>query len=321
MIYKKCYGYLANKNPLSYILSFLKKNYNKYDLIHAHGYYFFTTLQCALFKKMRDFPFVLHIHGGIQTPYNPVSNLSENLQLLFKDKLFDKVIGGIPILNADRIISVADKDLKIINKNYGLNPNLSCHIPNGVDLGRFQRNENIQRRFITLVATRLSYIKGVDIFLKIIKELFKKNKNLEFLIIGDGPLKHMVFDAMKTLPIKYIPQYSYEKIQNIYNKSKLLLITSRSEGVPNILYESLACETHVISSNVGGISNVIADGENGYTYEIKNIKKIIPNILELIEDEEKLQEFGRNGRKLIEREYSWDVVTNKVFNIYKEMIG
>ena len=320
IIYKKCYFNLANKNPFSYIIPFLKKNYHKYDILHAHGYYFFTTLQCALFKDIRKFPFILHVHGGIQSPVYPKSKILDNFQVFIKNTIFDKTIGKIPFKKADRIISVAYNDLKIIQQKYNLHPKISYHIPNGVDLVKFRKKSKIQRKYITLVATRLSYIKGVDIFLKIALKLYRLNNELEFLIIGQGELENNVVNMQNHIPLKFLPYFPYKNIEDIYNMSKLLIITSRTEGVPNIIYESMACETPIVSSNVGGIPNVIKNGFNGYIFNISDIDEAVRIILRIINDNQELERLGINGRELIKRKYSWNHVIEQIYHIYKEIM-
>lgn len=320
VIYKKCFSFIGNKNPLVNFIPFIQKHYKDYDIIHAHGYYFFSTLQCAFLKRLLKFPFILHIHGGIQTPYSPTSDIYQNIQLIFKESIFDRYIGKVSFRSADTLISVAKKDLEIVQNLYKINSKSNYHIPNGVDINKFKNNNQFERKYITLIATRLTYIKGADIYIKIIKELYKHNKNLKFLIIGEGPLKNLVLQAKQNLPVEFYPSYAYEKIQDIYNMSKLLLITSRTEGVPNTIYESFACETPVIASNVGGISGVINSDENGYLFNIKNYKKAVNLILNLVDDEPKIKRLGRNGRKLIEREFSWEIITNKIYDVYKKLL-
>ena len=320
VIYKKCFSFIGNKNPLVNFIPFIQKKHNDYDIIHAHGYYYFSTLQCAFLKRILKFPFILHIHGGIQTPYYSISDFYENIQLIFKENIFDRLIGRVSIRSADILISVAKKDLEIIRKLYNINKKLSFHISNGVDISKFKKNNNFERKYITLIATRLTYVKGVDIYIKIIKELYKKNRNLKFLILGDGPLKPLVLQAKKSLPIKFYPSYPYDKIQDIYNMSKLLLITSRTEGMPNTIYESFACETPVIASDVGGISGVINPNENGYLFDINKSNHVTNLILDLVNDNNKIQRLGKNGRKLIEKDFSWEIITEKVYRIYQKII-
>lgn len=85
--------------------------------------------------------------------------------------------------------------MKIIKELYNLESKLTAHISNDVDIFRYKGNNKIKRRYITLLTTRLSYIKGVDIFLEIAKKLYDKDNSLEFLIVGEGPLKRMVQDV------------------------------------------------------------------------------------------------------------------------------
>jgi len=318
--YKRCYHNLWGKNPLVNMYSFIKKNYQKYDLIHAHSYIFFTSAQCALLRKIRKFPFVLHVHGGVQTPLFLSSNLIEYFQLLFKRSIFDKIIGKLVIKNSDSIISVSKKDLDFIRQNYDLSNKVYYHIPNAVDIEKFKRIDTINRKFITFIG-RLSYIKGIDIFLKVIKELYKEDNTLKFLIIGNGPLKNLVEKAKKELPITYKEYFPYEKIEKVYNMSKLIMLTSRFEGVPTTILESLACETPVITSNVGGVSEIIKAKENGFLFKIDKIFQETDNMLKLISNENTLNNFGKNGRNLIKKKFSWEKVTVDIEKVYRNMLN
>ncbi|KKL93916.1 hypothetical protein LCGC14_1869890, partial [marine sediment metagenome] len=320
IIYKKNYHSLWGMNPLVNTYSFLKKNFQNYDVIHVHSYLFLTSFQSALFRKIRKFPFILHIHGGIQTPQNLSSSLVEKFQLGFKNIFFDKWIGSFTIKTADALISVSKKDLDIIEKRYNIRHNNNYYIPNGVNTEIFQKKKETGKIFVTFIG-RLSYIKGFDIYMNVIKELYKYDKDLKFLIIGKGPLKRLIKSVQKTLPILHSDFYPYEKMVDIYNHSKVVLITSRFEGVPTILLESLACETPVIASSVGGISEVLRNDENGLLIKDFNSKSTISKILDVLHDQDKLSTFGRNGRNLVLKNFSWDVITDKIGMIYKNFIS
>ena len=157
--------------------------------------------------------------------------------------------------------------------------------------------------------------------MNVIKELYNHDKNLNFLIIGKGPLKKLIKPAQKTLPILHADFYPYEKMVDIYNHSKVVLITSRFEGVPTILLESLACETPVIASNVGGISEVLRNNENGLLIKDFNARSTFSQIIDVLHDQDKLRTFGRNGRNLVLKNFSWDVITDKIENVYKDFIN
>lgn len=320
VIYRKNYYNLWGKNPLVNIYSFLKKKFQEYDLIHVHSYIFFTSFQSALFRKLRKFPYILHIHGGVQTQKSLTSSVIDNFLLNFKNMFFDRWIGSFTIKTADAIISVCKKDLEIIKKCYNIQHDKNFYIPNAVNTDIFHKQNESAKKYITFIG-RLSYIKGFDIFMDVIKELYENDKDLNFLIIGKGPLKRLIKPAQKTLPIMHSDFYPYENMVDIYNLSKAVLITSRFEGVPTILLESLACETPVISSNVGGVSEVLRDDENGLIIKYFNTKSAITKILDALQDEKKLSTFGRNGRDLILKDFSWDVITDKIEMVYKNFIS
>ncbi|GAG14984.1 unnamed protein product, partial [marine sediment metagenome] len=114
-------NFLRIKNPLFFILKFLKKNAEKYDLIHVHSYIYFSTIQTFFYKllfkrKNRRIPIILHFHGGIQTEDFIASTLMEKLMLLFKKYIFDIIIGKVMIQKANSIISVSKDDLLAINR-------------------------------------------------------------------------------------------------------------------------------------------------------------------------------------------------------------
>ncbi|TXT62375.1 MAG: Alpha-D-kanosaminyltransferase [Promethearchaeota archaeon] len=320
VFYKPCYYNLWGKNPVVHILKFLWKIHKKYDIIHAHSYIFFTSHQCALLKKLSDFPFVLHIHGGVDTPHFKNMSIREKTQLMLKNYVFDGMLGRFTIKQADGIISVSQKDLEILARKFNLSDRKTLYsVPNGIDIKKYKRNPKQERKYITFIG-RLSYIKGIDIFLEMSNALYERDKNLRFLIVGDGALRSLVENAKKRLPIKHLENVSYSKIQKIYNVSKVLLLSSRFEGLPTTILESLSCQTPVIASNVGGVSEVLQEGKNGYLFNIGTKERIYEKILDLLHDEEKLNLLGKNGRKLIEKDYSWRTIATEIKKIYRDIL-
>ncbi|MEJ2251811.1 MAG: glycosyltransferase family 4 protein [Candidatus Lokiarchaeota archaeon] len=318
--YQKFLHNLWGVNPLVNITPFLKKYYKNYDLIHAHSYIFFTSFQIALLRKLRKFPFILHLHGGIKTPSSMSYNFQEYTQLTLKNLIFDKTIGKFTIKNADTIISVSKRDIKLIKKLYDVPDEKCYYVPNGVNIEKFQRRNHTVRQYITFIG-RLTYIKGFDIFLDVIKNIHQKDKNIKFLVIGDGPLEAELHQLQKKLPITYYPNYPYLNMEQIYNMSKVLMITSRFEGLPTIILESLACETPVITSNVGGISELIESSHNGFFVNFKNTDNSVDKILDVIHDDEKLKKMGIHGREIIKKNYSWEKITNKILEIYESVVS
>ncbi len=316
--YKKCFHNLWEKNPIVNVIPFLLKNYKNYDIIDIHSYIFFTSFEAALLRKLFKVPLVLHVHGGVQTPTFISSNFRMELQILFKNYIFDKIFGKFVSKSADAVISVSDQDLKALETRYNLHKK-NYYIPNGVDIDKFKQKKDITRRYISFIG-RLSYIKGIDIFLEIIKRLYNKDKSLKFLIIGDGPFRNKVNEVAKKVPITFYRYYPYDSIEDIYNKSKILMLTSRFEGLPTVLIESLACETPIAATNVGGVLEILEPDKNGVIINHKDFNNTVNNILEFVNNEKKLKEFGRNGRELVEKKFSLEIITEKTADVYKQLL-
>ena len=110
-------------------------------------------------------------------------------------------------------------------------------------------------------------------------------------------------------------------MNKIYNTSKLLVISSRFEGVPTILLESLACGTPVVANNIGGISEVLLHKYNGLIFNDINDNDSIMEILNLIQEENLLNQFGQRGRQLILKKFTWKVITKKINKIYEKLVN
>ncbi|MEJ2250841.1 MAG: glycosyltransferase family 4 protein, partial [Candidatus Lokiarchaeota archaeon] len=152
-------------------------------------------------------------------------------------------------------------------------------------------------------------------------EIHHKDKNLEFLIIGDGPLEKLLIHNQDSIPITYFPNFPYSKMEDVYNMSKILVMTSRFEGLPTTLLESLSCETPVLTSNVGGISELIQTNRNGFFINIEENNNTAEKILDLVSDDDKIRKMGQKGRSIIENDFSWKIISKKIIKIYEEVLS
>jgi len=91
--------------------------------------------------------------------------------------------------------------------------------------------------------------------------------------------------------------------------------------VPTTILESLSCETPVVSVNVGGISEVIENRINGLLTDNVLSEHTINNILSLIKDEEKRNQYGKNGYFLIKKRFSWEKITDDIEKIYLKVLN
>ncbi len=128
--------------------------------------------------------------------------------------------------------------------------------------------------------------------MRVIKNIVKKNSNVKYLIIGEGP--------NRTKYEKYISKYNLEKnmiltgyrsdVPEILNLTKLLLSTSKREGQGLNVVEAMRMKCVVLVSNIRGHEDLIEDGINGFTYKLGDKKEFITKISSVLDDYNNMQE-------------------------------
>jgi starch synthase len=90
-------------------------------------------------------------------------------------------------------------------------------------------------------------------------------------------------------------------------------------GIVNL--EAMACETAVVASRVGGIPEVVADGETGLLVEPANAAELAARVNELLADPELASRFGRAGRQCAVEHFSWRAIAERTTDLYRSLTG
>lgn len=192
-----------------------------------------------------------------------------------------------------------------------------------IDFNFFSNKQKIEERNYIGYIGRLSHEKGILNLMEAIKILTKETpkENFKFLIGGDGNLREFVEDyiSLNNLEefVEYIGWIPHEKLPMYLNKLKLLVIPSYSEGLPNIMLESMACGTPILSSSVGAIPNIIKDQKNGFLMENNSPESIAKNIIKII-NSKKIDNISKNAINSIKNEFEYKHVLNKWYEIFQD---
>jgi len=151
--------------------------------------------------------------------------------------------------------------------------------------------------------------KGPDIFIETIRRLSKKYNNI--FVVLTGPARGYVKKRLVSIGVPFIHKYlkDYKDIVKYYSTLDLYLITSRTEGGPKSVLESLACGVPVVSTCVGMSKDVIEDNINGFLCEIENVEQLCKRVEALVSDKNLRDNFSRNGIETIKK-YSWDNIAD-----------
>jgi glycosyltransferase involved in cell wall biosynthesis len=171
-------------------------------------------------------------------------------------------------------------------------------LPNTLDFTIF-RKIGLNKEYDIVSLGRISEEKHIEIIVKIVEELKAKIPNIKAAIGGNGPQKEMIINLVKQLKLDnnidvcgFIPD---EELISFFNKGKIFVLTSETEGFPRTIIQAAACGLPVVASNVGDITDVIDQGINGFLVnEYSNIKEFSSRVFQLLNDDELYKKFSTN---------------------------
>lgn len=153
-----------------------------------------------------------------------------------------------------------------------------------IDFRSFRATRSINsRENIVGYVGRLSHEKGILQFVRAIPLAARRDPTLRFLIVGDGPLAGTVRAYISASGLREIARtigwVAHADLPSLLNDLRLLVIPSFTEGLPNVMLEAMACGTPVLAARVGGIPDVISDGETGFLMENNLPESIASNLM------------------------------------------
>ncbi len=182
-----------------------------------------------------------------------------------------------------------------------------------------------ETRIIGNIANHI-WPKDLDTFIEIAHELVKVRKlnNIHFVQIG--AFSKMTPNYLKKIEEHHLgPNITF--LNAIPNAKNLILqfdvsvMTSISEGIPQFIYESFLFKVPVVSTNVGGISEIIVDGENGFLAPAGDVKSLADKILKLLESPSLTNKFTSISNKKVNEDFNTHIMATKTLNEYKTVLN
>ena len=299
----------------------------KIRIIHAH-WFFPQGLIAAICNKYLKTKSVVTIHAGC------VTGLSNILVL-------KRWISDFTVKNTDVIISVSNfgKELlesMVSKKIKEIVKKKTKIIPMGVytkdfkikiNKNQLKKKYKIKQKTIILFLGRLAEKKGVKYLIKALPLI--KNKDYILLIGGDGPLKkelQVLIDKHKLKDkVKFLGYITGKEKINFILLSDILAIPSiitkegDTEGLQVTIMEGTAAGLPIITTNVGGIKDIIKNNQNGILIQEKNPKQIAEKIDYLINNKKFAQKISRNAL-MTSKGYDWERIGEKNIKLLKKLI-
>ncbi|MEM3404461.1 MAG: glycosyltransferase family 4 protein [Nitrososphaeria archaeon] len=279
-----------------------------YDIILASQT--FPLIPTYIVSKMRRKPIIAVFHNI----YGPSFSLKE--KGLLKGLIRSLAEGIVLKLNYDAVLTVS-KSTKRKLVHTGIDENKIKVVGVGVDLEKIDLAKTTKSdKPMIIYVGRLVKLKQVDHLIIAFKKVIEHVPDAELFIVGSGALKdelHKLVDRAGLSSKVHFNGFLFgkEKFRLIW-ESHLLVQPSAIEGLSIALVEAMACQTPIIAININGSKEVIVDGENGFLVPPNDVDQLASKIIEILKDRERAEAIGRKGRELVEEQYTWERVVEKV---------
>ena len=287
-------------------------------LVHAHQYgpLFYSAL--ARWPSLK-LPILFLEHGRDHPDYRRVKRIWANRILLHA---------------SDRFVAVGDAVRQALIDFEGLPADRVEVVHNGVDLNRHDLDlaDRLQARasfgwpedaMIIMQVARLNRLKDQATALRTIRILHESCPHSRLILVGDGEdrdaLEQKCIDLGLTSSVEFLGTRS--DVPRLLAAADIFLLTSISEGVPLTLIEAMAASLPCVATRVGGVAEVVSDGETGLLAEAGDAAALARHLNRLAGDPAVREQLGAAGRRRAVARFDAAKMQRRYLEIYCEMTG
>ncbi|HWY85081.1 MAG TPA: glycosyltransferase, partial [Gemmataceae bacterium] len=288
------------------------------DLVHAHQYTpFFYSLTARLLVRRLGIMFTEH---GRHYPDYPR-----------KKRIW---INRLLLTRRDRVVGVGQAVRTALIDNEGIPQERIAVIYNGINIRSFQLRAEEREKvrwelgfsdhdFLIIQVARLDYLKDHATAIRTMVRVVHNCPTARLLLVGEGPeLSKIQQQVRKSGLEKHIHLLGLRTdIARLLAAADMFLLTSISEGIPVTLLEAMAAGLPLVATRVGGVSEVIIDGETGLLAPAREDAQLAEHVVCLARQRETRIRFGKAGIKRAEDKFSEQEMHAGYLRSYQEMLN
>jgi glycosyltransferase involved in cell wall biosynthesis len=244
------------------------------------------------------------------------------------------------------IIAISEQQKKELAGDFKIAPEKKFRvIPLGFDLDRFRTGQEEKRRkfrkefnlsddeIAVGIIGRLVPVKNHYLFLKAIKHVFdNSSKKVKAFIIGDGETREDLQNLASEVNIPFSSEQSAEHahplvftswrsdVDHINAGLDIVCLTSLNEGTPVSLIEAQAANKPIVSTRVGGIADIVAEGETGLLADVQDTELYCDHLLRLVQNDELRKRLGENSWMHVMERFSYQRLVTDMSRLYCELL-
>ncbi len=278
----------------------------KPDIIIAHSYrHPHTTKALAIGKKLGA-----KVYLVTHAPFNR-NDSRTFLQRTFVS-LYDTFVGPKKLKQFTKVFAITQWEIPYLEK-LGLPKENIVHIPNGINELYLITLPKTKEEHKLFYLGRISPIKSIETLIEAFSTLEDKSLTLEIYGPAEEEYLQQLLEQIKKLALEervhitntfYTPEEAIPKLDS----AELIVLPSKSEGMPQVLIEAMARKKVVIASNNPGNAELIIDGKNGYLFSVGNAEELAQKIHKGLKAPKTIKEEAQKTAQ----QYSWTNILKKL---------
>ena len=285
--------------------------FKKIEIAHVHGSDIVSSTRKSIYIQiLRLFgrKIIYHFHGASFTEH--YRSASQRTQSRMK-ALFEKV---------DLVICLSESWRQYIT-DIAPRANITV-VPNGIELPYFpykEKNDNyVHLVFLGLIGER----KGLFDLLRVVRRLLDNDLKIKLSIGGNGEndrLQATIQSLKFNDSVNFLGWISEKQRDKLLRETDIFVLPSYGEGMPMSILEAMSYGVPVVSTTVGGIPELVSDGETGFLIEPGDLDALFERLKCLIEDKELRKKFGNKARQFVASRHNLKLITQQIDQIYDSL--
>lgn len=207
----------------------------------------------------------------------------------------------------DVLIALSETQKRLLLEAEGWRARRVVVIPNGIDLQRFSpHGENLREQWRLSPKTptfgtvsMLRPEKNISLFLRVAQRVLRTMPQARAFVVGDGVQRAALEQMAEQMNMQQQVVFTgvFEDIPSVWRTLDVAVLTSRVEGLPNVLIEAAACGVPAVSTDVGAVRDVVLDGETGFVVPLQEEDTLAERILYLLQHPDERKRMGEHARQ------------------------
>jgi len=247
------------------------------------------------------------------------------LGLLFR--IVEKTKSKKIIKHSNKIIAISNAAKRFLTERYKVSEDRIVVVPSGINTDIFKpnRKKKTQNGLTLVTVARLTEAKGLIYLIRALQIIRENFSNVRLFIVGKGEqmskLNALVINLGLAGNVSFLSEYTpNENMPSIYNSCDIFVLPSLIEPVGIAAIEALSCGLPIITTSVGGLSDVVEQNLNGFLVPSRDHVSIAKKTFFLLEDEGLRRKFGEASRRLALQKFDYKKVAQRTLKIYEEII-